>query len=582
MKCTPPCDQAIAIAEEARRTANAAGLISLHLLLGIGRLQSGIPHHVLKGGGVTADHIQRALAMPLTAAAKSAELAMARAAEEARLCDQAYLGKEHLFLALLAEENGPTREFFRAVNFDRRLAAFVVLRELGFETPAAVNTLLLLEDNDERVAAFSAVVREEMPKWELRIWRDAVTMMTECLECLESARLISLDHDLNPQPGTSGNPGTGLDIAKLLAGYLPFAPVIIHSTNADAAWSMHNDLRFAGWRVERVGPIGADWVEKLWLPKAREFGYGEACVPLARRSAGHSERMGRMLDSLEGLVIGDAVGEMLAYGHASADLTVKRGMPPAPWWRTDDGEMALGIAETLQIYGYVNQDALARRFAWRFELDPGRGYGRMTYTQLQQILRGEDWRKTAAAAFGGQGSMGNGGAMRVAPVGAYFAGNMERVVEEARRSALVTHTHPEGVAGAIAVAVAAATATGLRGSFRGPEMMFDEVIANTPESKVREGLKAASEIPGYQNIHEVAKILGNGSNVTAQDTAPYAIWCAAHHSQDYERAIVTTIMGGGDCDTNAAIVGGIVGACVGREGIPPAWREAKEKLPPGF
>jgi ADP-ribosylglycohydrolase len=571
------------MAEAPCRASNAVQLNSLHLLLGVAQIESGIPHHVLKVGGVTADQIQRALGAPTPPGRKSAEFVMTRAAAEARLCNPSYLGTEHIFLALLAEESGPTREFFRAANFDRRLATFVVLREFGFETPAAVNTLLLLEDNDERVAAFTAVVKEEMPKWDLRVWRDAPMMMTECSECLESARLISLDHDLNAQPGATGDPGTGRDVAKLLSGYLPFAPVIIHSTNADAAWSMHNDLRFARWPVDRVGPIGEDWVRKLWLPKAREFGYGEACVPLVRRSAGHSQRVERMLDSLEGLVIGDAVGEMLAYGHASADLSAKRGMPPGPWWRTDDGEMALAIAETLKMYGYVHQDALARRFAWRFELDTGRGYGRMTFTQLQEMARGEDWRVTSAGAFGGQGSMGNGGAMRVGPVGAYFADNMERVVEEARRSAVVTHTHPEGIAGAIAVAVAAATAAnGLRGNFRAAETIFDEVIAITPDSRVREGLKVASQIPGYEDIHKVAKILGNGSNVTAQDTAPFAIWCAAHNSQDYEKAIITTIMAGGDCDTNAAIVGGIVGACVRREGIPPAWREAKEKLPAGF
>jgi ADP-ribosylglycohydrolase len=34
--------------------------------------------------------------------------------------------------------------------------------------------------------------------------------------------------------------------------------------------------------------------------------------------------------------------------------------------------------------------------------------------------------------------------MRVAPVDAYFADDLEHVVEQARRSAEVTHAHPEG------------------------------------------------------------------------------------------------------------------------------------------
>src|SRR6266699_4849057 len=86
----------------------------------------------------------------------------------------------------------------------------------------------------------------------------------------------------------------------------------------------------------------------------------------------------------------------------------------------------------------------------------------MTRIQMREINAGAKWRETVANAFGGQGSMGNGSAMRVAPLGGYFADDLERCAEESRASSLVTHTHPEGVAGAIAVAVAAAVAWQLR------------------------------------------------------------------------------------------------------------------------
>jgi hypothetical protein len=52
--------------------------------------------------------------------------------------------------------------------------------------------------------------------------------------------------------------------------------------------------------------------------------------------------------------------------------------------------------------------------------------------------------------------MGNGGAMRAAPVGAFFADDLAALVEHADRSAAVTHAHAEGRAGAVAVAAAAA------------------------------------------------------------------------------------------------------------------------------
>ena len=295
-----------------------------------------------------------------------------------------------------------------------------------------MKTLLLLEDNAERIAAFEAVLPELGSDWQMQVWRDTPTMLAECQDYFAGTHLISLDHDLNPQLGTAVDPGTGLEVAKLLASHFPFCPVIIHSTNADRAWSMHNELRFGGWTVERFGPIGDDWFRKLWLPKARELLASSPRKEIFKCPPDHKERMQRAMLSLEGLAIADAVGEMLAYRHYQAPGIIESGLPAGPWFRTDDSEMAISIVESLKLYGYIHQDALARRFAWRYEREPDRGYGSMTRAQLNEIIRGGDWRQGAANAFGGQGSMGNGGAMRVAPIGGYFADNLNRVADEAR------------------------------------------------------------------------------------------------------------------------------------------------------
>lgn len=218
------------------------------------------------------------------------------------------------------------------------------------------------------------------------------------------------------------------------------------------------------------------------------------------------------------------------------------------------------------------------------EQDPDRGYGSMTRLQLREITLGGDWRQGAANAFGGQGSMGNGGAMRVAPVGGYFLNDLSVVAEQARLSALVTHTHPEGVAGTIAVAVAAAMASRSRGESdrNRAQELFEAVVEFTPESNVRRGIVIASQTPASVDVEAVAKALGNGSRVTAPDTVPFTLWSAAHHLDDFVAALKQTIIAGGDCDTNAAIVGGIVALSVGIEGIPNEWRERKEPLPPGL
>jgi ADP-ribosylglycohydrolase len=446
----------------------------------------------------------------------------------------------------------------------------------------AKRTILILEDNDERIEAFQSAVGVLGADFELKVWRDAPSMMAECEQFFPSAALISLDHDLNPMPGATGDPGTGVDAARFLGDFLPVCPVLIHSSNTDRVWSMHNELRFAGWTVDRVGPLGTDWIETSWLKRARELLAEHRNSWGVDLPADHLVRVERMRLSLDGLGIGDALGEMLSYrAEAAPSRIVQNDLPAGPWFHTDDTEMTISICAVLKSHGFIHQDALAKCFSRRFERDPERGYGRMTRIQMRDIIAGANWRETTANAFGGQGSMGNGGAMRVAPLGAYFADDLDRCATEARASALVTHTHPEGVAGTIAVAAGAAMAWRLRNApkpVRSAEF-FREALRLTPESKVRRGILVASQTSPEIPVAEVAKALGNGSLVTAPDTVPFCMWMAAHHLDNFVEALARTICVGGDCDTNAAIVGGIVGLSAGRKAIPADWLRARESIP---
>jgi ADP-ribosylglycohydrolase len=74
-------------------------------------------------------------------------------------------------------------------------------------------------------------------------------------------------------------------------------------------------------------------------------------------------------------------------------------------------------------------------------------------------------------------------------------------------------------------------------------------------------------------------MLGNGIQVTAPDTVPFTIWCAARHAWDYEEALWATASGFGDVDTNCAIVGGIVALAAGAQSIPESWLYARGHLP---
>jgi ADP-ribosylglycohydrolase len=199
---------------------------------------------------------------------------------------------------------------------------------------------------------------------------------------------------------------------------------------------------------------------------------------------------------------------------------------------------------------------------------------------LLAISRGVNWREAAFRANAGSGSRGNGGAMRVAPVGAYFARpgshDYPGVVDAARSSAIVTHVHPEGIAGAIAVAVATTWAVGGGGTEPVGQPLLDVVLDWTPDSKVRNQIATAQALSGECSSQEAAGVLGSGSQ--AFESVPFSLWCAARHGNDFTEALWQTLAGDGDRDTNCAIVGGIVGARLGQAGMPASWLEAREDL----
>src|ERR1051326_1991481 len=139
-----------------------------------------------------------------------------------------------------------------------------------------------------------------------------------------------------------------------------------------------------------------------------------------------AEPLQRALLSLDGLSVGDAFGECF-FGGLSARNIEQRQAPPAPWRFTDDTAMALSIIRCLKRHGTIERDALASAFAQEYVRDPTCGYGRGAHGILQQICAGTSWQTAAGRAFNGEGSCGNGGAMRSAPIGAYFAGDTQRV-----------------------------------------------------------------------------------------------------------------------------------------------------------
>ncbi len=142
-------------------------------------------------------------------------------------------------------------------------------------------------------------------------------------------------------------------------------------------------------------------------------------------------------------------------------------------------------------------------------------------------------------------SWGNGAAMRVSPVGVAF-GTLDDVLCEAKRSAEVTHNHPEGIRGAQATAAA----------------IF---LARQGESKARIRRTIQDKFD-YDLSRSVDSIRPSYSfNESCQGTVPEAI-IAFLDSTDYEDTVRLAISLGGDADTLACIAGGIAEAFYG--GVP--------------
>jgi ADP-ribosylglycohydrolase len=178
-----------------------------------------------------------------------------------------------------------------------------------------------------------------------------------------------------------------------------------------------------------------------------------------------------------------------------------------------------------------------------------------SYTQVYQEwgleFRGAGYGKTFYNWIGSANpqpynSWGNGSAMRVSPV-AWVADDLDWAMAEAKRSAEVTHNHPEGIKGAQAVTAAI-------------------YLARTGESKDR--IRARVEgMFGYNLRRTIDSIRPDYHfQVSCQRSVPEAI-IAFLDSHDFEDAIRKAISLGGDSDTIACIAGSIAHAFYGT--IPP-------------
>lgn len=279
----------------------------------------------------------------------------------------------------------------------------------------------------------------------------------------------------------------------------------------------------------------------------------------------------RFSGCLIGLAIGDALGSPFEGQSATAIRdrcpTVERliAYPREAIWYTDDTQMAIGVAEALVESGEIVEDVLCRTFAANY--DPARGYGSGTHAVLRAIRQGRDHHTVAEQYLPG-GSFGNGAAMRVGPVGLLFRDDRERLLQQARLSALPTHRHPLGIEGAQLLALAVGIATRLDKFDR--SRFFDELTGACVSPEYQAKLELAAQVEGQDDL----AALGNG--IEALHSVPTAIASFARTPESYVETVGNVILLGGDTDTLAAMAGAVSGAYLGVSGLPDRLLELLE------
>ncbi|KAG2445149.1 hypothetical protein HYH02_008617 [Chlamydomonas schloesseri] len=286
---------------------------------------------------------------------------------------------------------------------------------------------------------------------------------------------------------------------------------------------------------------------------------------------------------------------------------------------TDDTQMAIALARSL-VAGGGRCEALAAARAYADEYDMARGYGGTAY-KILMLIRKEGVDEESLASLGTcfipGGSFGNGGAMRIAPLGLVYRHAPPAVLREAVAAALrVTHVHPTAIDGAFVIALAVgylathapppaelAPAEAAAGSAAGDgggqaasvSGLFDHLLAQqslmeTPAmvqklQAVRSAVLQAAPLAkapgqgwaayfasgGWRAELELHDAVSEAFQIRADDAAAVALAALTFHWGRPRDAVVASVHYGGDTDTIAAIVGGMAGALYGVGWLPDRW-----------
>ena len=304
--------------------------------------------------------------------------------------------------------------------------------------------------------------------------------------------------------------------------------------------------------------------------------------PQPGRAVRHHESLTRAQGCLLGQLAGDSLGGLIEFTYHST-AAIQAAYPQGlrdhrdggSWGNlagqpTDDSEMALMLARSLLHHGRYDRAEVLDAYLhwWPQAWDRG--------STLSQALsgagsKGTDERFRSVTQKASQTSQANGSLMRISPLGIFYAGRPDEAADQAREDSRLTHPH-QVCQDACAVFVAALATTVGNGGSR--QECYQAALAEAERSHVEpsvlSALQSAQDAPPKDFFSQQGWVL------IALQNAFYQLL----HASNAEQGIVDTVMRGGDTDTNAAIVGALLGAACGRQAIPNRWILALQSCRP--
>lgn len=282
--------------------------------------------------------------------------------------------------------------------------------------------------------------------------------------------------------------------------------------------------------------------------------------------------------NIAGCVLGTAVGDSIGLPYEKVSrrrLSRLLGRPDRHRFLlgrgmiSDDTEHVCLIAQSL-IASNFDPDRFTRDFAGRLRwwfVSISAGMGRASIRSCVKLWLG--FSPKSSGVF----SAGNGPAMRSAIFGAVMD-DLPKMVQLVKVSTRISHTDPKAEYGAVAVALAAYWAR------RHPTEDSKEYLKQLEDLLEGDGKEltdlirqAIQSVDAGGSTQEFADQMGLGQGVSGYTyhTVPVAIHAWRSHPHDMRTAITSVVECGGDADTVAAIVGGIIGSGTGESGVPGDW-----------